>query len=353
MGIFEQLSARCHRHSDLIQHWTSGFWFKHGPVLAQITCELKDDNPEIHCRSRVPNSKNALLRLFHVLWRCVIDLEKLLKTVPGCLYETFLNYNDRTEMLGEKITITEKWNLQTAGEVNRDLRDCKEAVKEVVWSIFSRKSSLKNAYSHDLGLHLSSSPRYLKAVAIAVGAMEDESRHCNALAHCLYGHIDWEGETGNVARMLKKWQETRGTGAVVAVLSDALQECGLETVRRKCFQGIHDVELSHHEVTGGQTDSSVAFPAPALPAALPTQQQLNILSREIAGRWRPLATALGVPLHVCDKLKADYRAQSREQAFEMLKWWKQKNSERATFRKLQEALRSEDLDDLGRKVLEY
>eukprot|EP00118_Oscarella_pearsei_P017390 m.171708 g.171708 ORF g.171708 m.171708 type:complete len:366 (+) comp39071_c0_seq5:148-1245(+) len=89
-------------------------------------------------------------------------------------------------------------------------------------------------------------------------------------------------------------------------------------------------QKTYRNPTGTATVGSTTDPKAtlALPTDLPTQRQLNILSREIAGRWRPLATALDVPSYVCDQIKADNRDQSREQAYEMLKWWKRKNSEK-------------------------
>ena len=91
LGLFERLSARCHRHSTFIHHWRSGLLLRYGPVTLLFRCDRNPSSASITLRGRVLSSKNSCVRLWHVLLRCVTDLENLLLTIPGVLVDGFLH----------------------------------------------------------------------------------------------------------------------------------------------------------------------------------------------------------------------------------------------------------------------
>ena len=132
LGIFQLFSARCHQISSLIRHWNKGFTLSYGPVKAKFTCEELATNAAIRCKCRTPKSRNALDRLFHLFWRCIIQLQKLLKTFPGCLYSIFFDYSNGDRIMKkQQVQIPSKnWHLNAlAASKPRELEECSRSIK--------------------------------------------------------------------------------------------------------------------------------------------------------------------------------------------------------------------------------
>ena len=87
LGLFERLSARCHRHLHVIHHWRSGLLLRYGPVTLLFRCDRNPSHANISLRGSVQSSPNSCVRLWHVLLRCVADLEDLITTIPGVLVD--------------------------------------------------------------------------------------------------------------------------------------------------------------------------------------------------------------------------------------------------------------------------
>ena len=119
LGIFQRFSAKCHQISQLIRHWNNGFTLSYGPIKAKFTCEERATNAAIICKCRTPKSRNALDRLFHVFWRCIVQLHMLLSTFPGSLYSIYFDYCDGdTTMKKERVEVSSQdWDLRTLGRL--------------------------------------------------------------------------------------------------------------------------------------------------------------------------------------------------------------------------------------------
>ena len=131
LGIFQQFSARCHQISPIIRHWNNGFTLSYGPVKAKFTCKELATNASILCKGRTPKSRNALDRLFHVFWRCIVQLQTLLKTFPGSLYSIFFNHsNGDSKMKEQRVQVSSKdWHLRTlAAAKPRELQACTKSI---------------------------------------------------------------------------------------------------------------------------------------------------------------------------------------------------------------------------------
>ena len=90
LGLFERLSARCHRHSNYICHWSSGLLMCYGAVTLLFNCSDNTSSGSICLSGRVVKSHHSVGRLWHVLLRCVSDMEDLLQSVPGVLPDRFI-----------------------------------------------------------------------------------------------------------------------------------------------------------------------------------------------------------------------------------------------------------------------
>ena len=132
LGIFQLFSARCHQVSHIIRHWNNGFTLSYGPVKTKFTCDERATNAAILCKCRTPKSRNALDRLFHVFWRCVVQLQTLLKRFPGSLYSVYFDYSDddRT-MKKQQVQISSPdWHLKTLRSAKpRELQACSNSIR--------------------------------------------------------------------------------------------------------------------------------------------------------------------------------------------------------------------------------
>ena len=87
LGLFERLSARCHRHHpNYIRHWSSGLLMCYGAVSLLFICSKNTSPGFLRLSARVVKSHHSVGRLWHVLLRCVSDVEDLLQSVPGVLF---------------------------------------------------------------------------------------------------------------------------------------------------------------------------------------------------------------------------------------------------------------------------
>ncbi|XP_062505344.1 uncharacterized protein LOC134182038 isoform X2 [Corticium candelabrum] len=92
LGLFERLSARCHRHHpNYIRHWSSGLLMFYGAVTLLFSCSKNTSPGFLHLSARVVKSHHSVGRLWHVLLRCVSDVEDLLQSVPGALFGRSIN----------------------------------------------------------------------------------------------------------------------------------------------------------------------------------------------------------------------------------------------------------------------
>jgi hypothetical protein len=87
-GVFERLSCRCHQHSSFIRHWRSGFLMKYGCI--KILALTDDNKKQVTMTARAPDAGRNLYRLFHVLWRCINEMENVLATLPGVLLDRYI-----------------------------------------------------------------------------------------------------------------------------------------------------------------------------------------------------------------------------------------------------------------------
>ncbi|XP_062511401.1 uncharacterized protein LOC134187305 [Corticium candelabrum] len=146
LGVFERLSARCHRHSNFICHWSSGLLMCYGAVTLLINCS-KNTSPGSICLSgRVVKSHYSVGRLWHVLLRCVSDMEDLLQSVPGVLPDRFI-YSGSSSSTSRKSLLrrpkqfvpNESWGTfavdAVAGKYSAEMSKHIQAVQQVCPSV--------------------------------------------------------------------------------------------------------------------------------------------------------------------------------------------------------------------------
>eukprot|EP00118_Oscarella_pearsei_P019476 m.207218 g.207218 ORF g.207218 m.207218 type:complete len:227 (+) comp39693_c0_seq1:250-930(+) len=110
------------------------------------------------------------------------------------------------------------------------LSECSRAVDAVSVSM-SRGQSLHAAFPALLGDSVSSDQLRKVAKEIAKEVAFSGPNCCSLVAHSL--HIKYSGKgdpLDDITEMLHQWKEERRSGAMLAVLVDALEDCGLDRI---------------------------------------------------------------------------------------------------------------------------
>ena len=83
-GLFQRVSARCHRHSNSTHHWLSGVHMEYAAITAVLLCDEK--RAEIVLSANTLQSVNAHARLWQVVSRLITDIENEIRQAPGAIH---------------------------------------------------------------------------------------------------------------------------------------------------------------------------------------------------------------------------------------------------------------------------
>ena len=83
-GLFQRVSARCHRHSNSTYHWLSGVHMEYAGITAALQCD--EERAEIVLSASTLHSLNAYARLWQVVWRLIVDIESEIKQAEGAIH---------------------------------------------------------------------------------------------------------------------------------------------------------------------------------------------------------------------------------------------------------------------------
>ena len=83
-GLFQRVSARCHRHSNSTHHWLSGVHMEYAAITAVLQCD--EERAEIVLSASTLQSLNAYARLWQVVWRLIVDIETEIKQAQGAIH---------------------------------------------------------------------------------------------------------------------------------------------------------------------------------------------------------------------------------------------------------------------------
>ena len=83
-GLFQRVSARCHRHSNSTHHWLSGVHMEYAAITAVLLCD--EERAEIVLSANTVQSVNAHTRLWQVVSRLITDIENEIREAPGAIH---------------------------------------------------------------------------------------------------------------------------------------------------------------------------------------------------------------------------------------------------------------------------
>ena len=69
--------------SALLLHSSLEAWSSHTMWLCKMLAHTDGKDQQVTMIAHAPDSGRNLYRLFHVLWRCVSEMENVLVTLPG------------------------------------------------------------------------------------------------------------------------------------------------------------------------------------------------------------------------------------------------------------------------------
>ena len=141
LGLFERFSACCHHHHpNYICHWSSGLLMCYGAVTLLFNCSNNTACGFLCLSGRVVKSRHSVGRLWHVLLRCVSDVEDLLQSFPGALFGRSICSESSTRSesslvnQSNKIILNVKWGpfaVETVtGSYSREMLEHVEEIKE-------------------------------------------------------------------------------------------------------------------------------------------------------------------------------------------------------------------------------
>jgi hypothetical protein len=236
-----------------------------------LACTSDDDDEHQHqvtMVARAPNAGRNLYRLFHVLWRCVNEMEKILATIPGVLLDRCVRVNsgvhsrtgqhkkvyrvafsgidldydvDNVSQLKKALEKAPSMDIQTGRVLLYNIA----IVSDDGW--FHALCSVRSSVSEDVPL------RDVFSCECADPLTEEVLRHVSrdvnqkwrTLADELgmnSDEIPQQDPYWQCVRMLENWVDAVGN-ATTCTLYDALYACGLQSVADQHFGHILDTVL--------------------------------------------------------------------------------------------------------------
>ena len=248
-GLFQRVSARCHRHSNSTHHWLSGVHMEYAAITAVLQCD--EESAEMVLSASTVCSLNAYDRLWQVVWRLIIDIENEIKQAPGSVH-TVRRYISATSL--ESIqSVPGVGAREDKVQLHRDFPVFQMNVKDPVAremeqhqiAVANAQALVKLPLVSVLSPENGQEVREQQAEDIAI--LIDDDKALTKLRMTLkLKKADVDKSTDVCDRALaviNKWRQSTSY-ACVSILRDALHKVGLQEVDRSVFGHIQDYTLS-------------------------------------------------------------------------------------------------------------
>jgi hypothetical protein len=340
VGLFERLSARCHRHSQFIHHWRSGLLLRYGPVTLLFRCDRKPSCASMTLRGRVVRSKNSRVRLWHVLLRCVVDLEDLISTIPGVLVDGFVRDDDERRSPSSahgsshcgiflKFVPGTSWVPPKTSDYLK-YSEHQEAIEEV-------HSSLKESVPlHKMLSRFSGTlvrEHLFSDIAKDIGSswiqMALKTCRDHSIVSKIRGRFPDSKDTSLAAfEFLNRWFQSRNGTVMVCELYDILCDVGLSELAQREFRG--------QMMPDGASDFLETMPVARMSAPV-SKDLIGIVADVGRDKWRQIGIELGLEhRELCDYDRREHS--SKVILHRILSEWTRKDSD-CTLEKLLEVCR--------------
>ncbi|XP_062509684.1 uncharacterized protein LOC134185822 [Corticium candelabrum] len=316
LGLFERLSARCHRHHpNYIRHWSSGLLMCYGAVSLLFSCSKNTSPGFLRLSARVVKSHHSVGRLWHVLLRCVSDVEDLLQSVPGVLFgRSICSESSSTTSISllpnqpKHVILNEKWGsfaVETvAGSYNEDMLEHVEGMERVCPSV-KEGIPLSQVVSPASGALVSR--RKLEQIAADIGKWWPQLTSIIGTDQSTVSELfekDSDPRFSQVAasRILSEWQKLRNNRLQVCELYDALLVADIPSLPQRHLSDVMSPDaasgLAKCKETAARGETSRAD------SDMVTPLIIEKVAENGSERWHEIGIYLGVSRSVlteCDQ----------------------------------------------------
>ena len=248
-GLFQRVSAHCHRHSNSTHHWLSGVHMEYAAITAVLQCD--EESAEMVLSASTVCSLNAHDRLWQVVWRLIIDIENEIKQAPGTVH-TVQRYISATSLncilsvpgVGtreDEVQLHKDFpvfQMNVKDPVAREVGKHKDAVANVQALV---KLPLASVLSRENG------QKVTEQDAEDIATLIDNDKALTKLRRTLkLKEADIVQSTDVYDRALaviNKWHQS-SHHAYISILRDALHKVGLQEVDESVFGHIQDQTLT-------------------------------------------------------------------------------------------------------------
>ena len=249
-GLFQRVSARCHRHSNSTHHWLSGVHMKYAAITAVLQCD--EERAEIVLSSSTVDSLNAYGRLWLVVWRLIMDIENEIKQAPGTIHvvQRYMSTSQKgtqsSVQAGDRQAIVQlhkdypAFLMNEEDPVARQLERHKTAVANAQRFVHV---PLRSLLSPDNGKNVTEQD------AEEIAFLIDNARALSKLRFTLRvkeAEVESPDVCDKAFVVINKWRQS-SSHACISVLRDALHKVGLQEVDESVFGHIRDQTLTRPE----------------------------------------------------------------------------------------------------------
>ena len=250
-GLFQRVSARCHRHSNSTHHWLSGVHMEYAAITAHLQCD--EESAEMVLSASTVRSLNAYDRLWQVVWRLIIDIENEIKQAPGTVH-TVQRYISATSLNGiqsvpgvgareDDVQLHKDFpvfQMNAKDPVACEVEKHKIAVADAQAFI---KLPLANVLSPENGQEVTEQDAEDVAFLIENDSAVSKLRFALRVKET---SVESSDVCDRALAVINKWRQSTSY-ACVSILRDALHRVGLQKVDKSVFGHIRDCTLSKPE----------------------------------------------------------------------------------------------------------
>ena len=249
-GLFQRVSARCHRHSNSTHHWLSGVHMEYAAITAVLLCDEK--RAEIVLSANTLQSVNAHARLWQVVSRLITDIENEIRHAPGAIHVVQRYMSASPEDIQSAPNVGAR---QDEVQLHKDYPVFQVSVKDpVARELKKHKTALANAQAF-IKLPLANVLSTESGQEVTEQEAEDiafQIENDSAVSKLRFAlrvketSVESSDVCDRALAVIHKWRQSTSY-ACVSILRDALHKVGLEKVDKSVFGHIQDCTLSKPE----------------------------------------------------------------------------------------------------------
>ena len=249
-GLFQRVSARCHRHSNSTHHWLSGVHMEYAAITAVLLCDEK--RAEIVLSANTLQSVNAHARLWQVVSRLITDIENEIRQAPGAIHVVQRYMSASPEGIQSAPNVGARqdevqlhkdypvFQVSVKDPVAREVEKHKIAVADAQTFI---TLPLANVLSPESGQEVTEQEAEDIAVQIENDSAVSKLRFALRVKET---SVESSDVCDRALAVIHKWHQSTSY-ACVSILRDALHKVGLQSIDESVFGHIQDWTLTRPE----------------------------------------------------------------------------------------------------------